>query len=124
MEEISEQEVNNTKTIHIYAALVSINDLPSKSYLNRTDRFPVETSRGNNYIFVLYHYDTNSIHVTAIPNRQAATITKAFLNLLTTLKTHGEAPDLHILDIKCSRDLRNAFNKNKIAFQLVSPHLH
>ena len=124
MEEIPTQEPDNSKTNHICASLVSVDDLRSKSYSDQTGRFPTESSRGNNYIFVLYHYDTNSIHASAIPNRQAATITNAFLNLLATLKSHGEAPDLHILDNECSADLRKAFNKNNVAFQLVPPHLH
>ena len=116
IEEIPKQEINNLKTNHICAALISIDNLPSKSYSDQTGRFPVESSRGNNYIFVLYHYDTNSIHATAIPNRQAATITKAYLDLFDTLKLHGQNPDLHILDNECSKDLRKAFHKNGVAF--------
>ena len=84
MEEIPKQEIDNAKTNHICAALVSIDDLPSKSYSDQTGRFPVESSRCNNYIFFLCHYDTSSIHATAIPNRQAATISKTFLDLLVT----------------------------------------
>jgi len=51
----------------------------SKSYSDQTGPFPVPSSRGNHYIFVLYNHDTNSIHVLPIPNRQAAMLG----NLLT-----------------------------------------
>ena len=124
IEELPHQEPNNVKTQHMVAALIQSTDLPSKSYSDQTGKFPVESSRGNNYIFVLYHYDTNSIHATAIPNRQAATITKAWKHNFDVLKAHGETPDLHILDNECSNDLRRAFTKNDIVFQLVPPHLH
>jgi hypothetical protein len=52
-------------------------DQVMKSYSDQTGRFPVPSSRGNYYIFVLYHQDTNTIHVVAIPNRQAASIRKS-----------------------------------------------
>ena len=60
-----------------------------KSYSNQTGKFPIPSSRGNHHIIVLYHYDTNTIHAVAIPNRQAAsirdaweTIRKSVLNML------------------------------------------
>jgi hypothetical protein len=49
-----------------------------KSYSDQTGRFTVPSSRGNHYICVLYHQDTNTIHAVAIPNRQAASIRKAW----------------------------------------------
>jgi hypothetical protein len=49
-----------------------------KSYSDQTGRFPIPSSRGNHYLFVLYHYDTNSIHAETIPNRQAASIRTAW----------------------------------------------
>ena len=48
-----------------------------KYYSDQTGKIPTISSRGNHYIFVFYNYDTNSIHTTAIPNRQAASICAA-----------------------------------------------
>ena len=62
-----------TRTHQISAMLLS-NQTILKSYSDQTGRFPVPSSRGNHYIFVLYHQDTNSIHAVAIPNRKAASI--------------------------------------------------
>ena len=39
--------------------------LPSESlqsYSDQTGKFPIKSSRGNLFIFILYHYDTNTIH--------------------------------------------------------------
>ena len=49
-----------------------------KSYSDQTGRFPVPSSRGNHYIFVMYHQDTNSIHAEPIPNRKASSIRDAW----------------------------------------------
>ena len=96
----------------------------SKSYSDQTGEFSVTSSRRNKYILVLYHHDANSIHAWAIKNRQATRISKAWSSIFATLQHHGEVPDLHILDNEYSDDLRKAFSKNNITFQLFPPHLH
>jgi hypothetical protein len=96
-----------------------------KSYSDQTGRFPIPSSRGNHYIFVLYHHDTNSIHAEAIPNRQAASIRTAWETTHKKLVQHGHAPNLHtILDNECSQDLKDAFVKYKVDFQRVPPKEH
>ena len=123
-EDIPTQEPDNKKTNHITCALVPNETVLSKAYSDQTGKFPVQSSRGNQYIFILYHYDTNSIHAVPIQNRQAASITKAWLSTFALLQKHGETIDLHILDNECSDDLVKAFTKNDIRYQKVSPHIH
>ena len=62
---------------NIITAIINTNPETSKSYSDQTGRFPILSSRGNQYILVLYHYDTNSIHAQLLKNRQALEITKA-----------------------------------------------
>jgi hypothetical protein len=112
-----------TKTHQICAMLFEKHDI-MKSYSDQTGKFPIPSSRGNHYIFVLYHHDTNSIHATAIPNRQAASIRTAWEDTHKHLVQQGHAPTLHILDNECSQDLINAFAKYKIDFQRVPPKEH
>ena len=95
-----------------------------KSYSDQTGRFHVPSSRGNNYIFVLYHQDTNSIHAVAIPNRKAASIRNAWEQTHKLLVQQGHPPELHILDNECSQDLKDAFAKYHIQFQRVPPKEH
>ena len=111
------------KSHHVFAVLMDRSEL-TKSYSDQTGRFPIPSSRGNNYLFVLYHHDTNSIHVHPIPNRQAASIRKAWESIHTTLRLHGHAPALHILDNECSQDLKDAFAKHNVTFQRVPPKEH
>ena len=111
------------RTDQICALLVGYQQL-TKSYSDQTGRFPVPSSRGNNYLFVLYHHDTNSIHVVAIPNRQAASIRDAWEATHQMLVRQGHPPELHILDNECSDDLKKAFLKYGIQHQKVPPHEH
>ena len=37
-------------------------DLTGKMYTDQTGRFPVTSSKGNKYILVAYHYESNAIH--------------------------------------------------------------
>ena len=112
-----------TRTHQISAMLLS-NQTILKSYSDQTGRFPVPSSRGNHYIFVLYHQDTNSIHAVAIPNRKAASIRDAWESTHKTLVQHGHSPELHILDNECSQALKDAFQKYNINFQRVPPKEH
>jgi hypothetical protein len=95
-----------------------------KSYADQTGRFHVPSSRGDNYIFVLYHQGTNSIHADAIPNCKAASIRNAWEQTHKMLVYQGHPPDLQILDNKCSQDLKDAFAKYNIQFQRVPPKEH
>ena len=62
---------------HLCSTLIPHQDI-MKSYSDQTGKFPISSSRGNQYIFVLYHQDTNSIHTVALPNRKAASIRDAW----------------------------------------------
>jgi hypothetical protein len=90
-----------------------------KSYSDQTGKFPIPSSRGNHYLFVLYHHDAKSIHAVAIPNRQAASIRHAWETTHLKLFQQGHPPNLHILDNECSQDLKDAFVKYNVSFQRV-----
>ena len=40
-----------------------------KIFTDQTGRFPIPSSTGNQYVFLLYDYDSNYIHAIAIKNR-------------------------------------------------------
>jgi hypothetical protein len=113
----------DTRTHQICAMLVDKKEL-IKSYSDQTGRFPIPSSHGNNYLFILYHQDTNTIHAVAIPNRQAASIRDAWEATHKVLVRQGHTPELHILDNECSQDLKDESEKYKIKFQRVPPKEH
>ena len=55
-----------------------IQDSSITAYTDLTGRFPYRSSRGNEYILVGYHYDSNAILVQPLGNREAKTITNAW----------------------------------------------
>ena len=94
------------------------------SYLDLTGRYPITSSRGNQYIVVLYNYDTNSIQTALTKTRNAAKIRDVTIRLLTKLTHSGNPTNLHIMDNEASDTLKAALLKHKIAYQLVPPHIH
>lgn len=95
-----------------------------KAFMDLTGRFPYKSSRGNEYILIGYHFDSNAILGVPIKNRQAATITKAWKQLHNKFQLAGAAPNIWILDNETSHDLQTAMNKAKTTFQFVPPHTH
>ena len=111
------------KPHHLCSMLFSHQEI-LKSYSDQTGNFPVPSSRGNLYIFILYHQDTNSIHTMALPNKKAATIRDAWKSLYKKICLQGHPVHLHILDNECSQDLKDAFQSYQITFQRVPPCEH
>ena len=117
------QEPTNPRTDTMYASMVAATNI-RRSYSDQTRRFPVQSSRGNNYVFILYDHDSNAILSIPLKNRQAKSIADAWQTCHTRLQTNGYAPDLHIIDNECSDILKQAFMKYHIDFQRVPPHTH
>ena len=92
--------------------------------MDLTGRFPYKSSRGNEYILIGYHFDSNAILGIPLKNRQAGTITKAWKELQEKFKNAGTAPNTWILDNETSHNLQEAMTKYTIKFQFVPPHNH
>ena len=72
----------------------------------------------------MYDYDTNAILVHPLKTRQAAEITSAWTKLHTRLTKHGHVVTHFILDNEILSNLKHAFAKNNITFQVVPSHTH
>ena len=117
------QEPNNIKTQDIMCWVEDITDI-CKTYSDQTGKFPITSSRGHKYIFVVYHFDTNVIYGIAIKSRTSTDLCAAWLQAFTLFKSHGETPNIHILDNECSEDMKTMFREHNIVHQLVPPHIH
>ena len=92
--------------------------------MDLTGRFPIQSSRGNEYILIAYHYDSNAIVGLPVKNRQTATLSAAWEKLHSQLHATDNEPNLWILDNETSSELRNSMAKKKTKYQLVPPHNH
>ena len=113
----------NKKTNEAIFGIYSSKDV-GVGYTDLTGRFPYQSTRGNNYIFVAYHYDANAILVEPIKNRKALTIVIAWEKINNKLKIAGLQPTTYIMDNEFSDDMKIALRKEKIQHQLVPPNCH
>jgi hypothetical protein len=90
-------EPGNNPTHVVFATILPAMEL-KKSSSDQTGKFPVQSSRGYNYVMILYDYDSNAILSKPLKTRQAGELTKAWTALHARLQTNGYAPVLHILD--------------------------
>ena len=95
----------------------------SKLSSDQTGKFPITSSRGHKYIFVFYHFDTNTINGIAIKSRNTTDTCNTWQTAYELLKAHSKAPNIHILDNKCSGDTQTIFKEAQVEYQLVPPHI-
>ena len=75
------QEPNNHPTHNVFATIGEI----GKVYNDQTGQFPVRSSAGNQYILVLYDYDSNTILTEALKTRHGPEILKAYAKIIQYL---------------------------------------
>ena len=102
----------NIKTNKVVYFLLSADQL-GLSYLDLTGKYPVQSSRGNNYILIGYHQDANAILVTAIKNRQAQSIVDGWTILSNKFKKRGMKPKTWVMDNECSINLKSLLVKKR-----------
>ena len=68
--DIPTQEPHNTTAHAMYVTM----EEPGRVYTDQTGRFPVTSSRGHQYVMVMYDYDSNSILTEPLKNRTAPAI--------------------------------------------------
>ena len=96
----------------------------NKLYRDQTDRFPHTSSRGNQYILVMYDYDYNAIVVEPMKRRQGLQLAKSFKTCCEKLKLHQRLTKLCILDSKCPKEMQATINIYDGTYQLVPLHQH
>ena len=87
-------------------------------------RFPITSSKGNNYIFILYDCDSNVILSKAIKSREKHEIVSGYQQCYDELKAANITPVLHRLDNEVSKDLFAAITANACKYQLVTAYDH
>ena len=122
------ETTDKTKDVYINWLAPDIHDnlphLNRKIYSDQTGKFPYRLSRGNQYLLVMYDYDSNAIVFEPLKSRQTKEMTKAFQICCNKLKITPTENNLFILDNECSGDIKNIMKIYDSNFQLVPPHQH
>jgi hypothetical protein len=112
---------DTTKTFECYCAIA---ESTWQIYTDQTGRFILLSSTGNNYLMILFDYDSNHIFAQPMKNRQGPTIVKAYAILHKRLCSAGLKPRLQRLDNECFKLLKDFMHANDVDFQLVPPGIH
>ena len=91
---------------------------------DQTGRFPVRSSRGNQYLMVAYVRDANAILAVPIKNRNESSLVEAYNQIYDKLSFAGLKPIVQICDNECPRALKNFLKQKSITLQLVPPYDH
>ena len=99
-------------------------EITGRTFSDQTGRFVCPSISGNNYVFVVYDYDSNSIHALPIPTRKKEHILAAFQKIVKRLILKGLKPQLHKLDNEVSHLMKNYMESQQIKYELTPTDLH
>jgi hypothetical protein len=112
---------DETQSHECFAALIPPT---GQIYTDQTGRFVCPSETGNNYLMVLYDYDSNAILAEAIPNRNKKSLLAAFTKMHAQLCAVGLRPKYQRLDNECSDIMKEFMTEQQIKYQLVPPDQH
>ena len=99
-------------------------DMQNKIYTDQTGRFPVTSSKGNNYKMVAFEADSNNIMAEPMKSIKASELTTVYAKIHKMLISRGLKPKIYILDNECSQTIINFMLNVDKEYNLVPPHIH
>jgi len=111
----------NKRTHLCFAAVL---EPTGQTHMDLTGKFPVQSLSGNNYILVVYDYDSNGILTVPLPNRCTKSILAAYQIAHACLCAAGLCPKLQCLDNEALQALKDFLVAEDVDYQLVPPHIH
>ena len=108
----------------VACGIIATNDLKGTVCTDLPGRFPFTSDMRNNYIFLMYDYDSNSILAKPIQSRNASELVRGFELCFKDLQAANITPVLHRIDNEISDELIDAIKKKKLKHQIVTSHDH
>jgi hypothetical protein len=99
-------------------------DPTETSSSDQTGKFPITSSRGNKYIMVFYHHDTNCILAEPMKSRGKSDLTNDFSTLYSLLSSKGYPIKIHFLDNEAPNMLLEFFLHKGVKHHFVPPYTH
>ena len=100
---------------------IKIVELKNTIHTNQTRRFGITSQSGMQYIIVMVKVDSNAILVEPFKNRTSNELKRAYLVLLNRVKVAGIVLKKHVLDNKCSNNMKNIVQET-CRLELVQPY--
>jgi hypothetical protein len=95
-----------------------------KIYTDQTGRFIAPSSTGNNYLLVMYDFDSYFIWAQPMKSRSVTDILNAYKIVHRILFDAGLRPALQRLDNEFSEALKQFMTVEGVDFQLTPPGIH
>jgi hypothetical protein len=102
----------------------TIHEYQGKTYSDQTGKFPVQSSRGFNYILIFYHHDSNAIIAKPLKRREQHCILEVLTSIIHYIKKKGFPLKLHIMDNEAPQIVIDFLTKENITYQKVPPYTH
>ncbi len=113
-----------TRSVTKHSLVIKIFNAADTVYTDQTGKFPVQSSRGNTSLMVMYDIDANAIDAEPIRGHHDGQMIPAYQNLWKRInRGRVNKPSLHILDNEASDAFKNAIKEN-CNLQLVPPDTH
>ena len=106
------------------AGVVSYEELKGLICTDLPGRFPVQSFYGNEYIFVMYDYDSNLINAVPIKSRSKKHILEGYETVYKTLIDAGIQPELQRLDNEISKELIASIKEKNLKHQISTAYDH
>ena len=90
-------------------------------YADQTGLFPAVSSRGNKYVMILHHVDSNSLWFEAMRDQSGGELILARVHALARMCQHVIIPKHQILDNKASAEYKVAIEASSMTYKLVPP---
>ena len=121
---IIDDSMDQTHHLSKQQVLVKVINATQTIYTDQTGRFPVQSSRGNGLLMVIFDVDANYIDAEPLIDNKDMSLIKAYQTLWERItKTRNHKPKMHILDNEASAAFKSEIRKN-CELQLVPPDTH
>lgn len=110
--------------VHLVAHDELIIELNGTISTDQTGRFPIMSQKGNQYMMVLYNYDSNAILAEGCKSRAATDLEATYDKLYNRLTKAGIVPVMQRIDNEVSKVLIESIEAKGLKYQLASPHDH
>ena len=108
--------------VHLVAHNEVIIELNGMISTDQTGRFLIVSQQRNQYMMVLYNYDSNAILAEGCKTRTATELTETYNKLYNRLTRSGIVPVIQRIDNEVSKILIESIESKKLKYQLASPH--
>jgi hypothetical protein len=111
-------------TDRTHTVYVDIHHVTGKLSTDQTGRIPIPSTSGNNYLMVVYEYDSNFIHAEPLKSRSGPNILAAYQTIHDMILRRCFKPKLQRLDNEASKALVTYMAEHDVDVQLSPPNIH